>query len=127
MSRLASAAPVAHRCVAPTELRALSHPLRACHRYCDCSEFHEYAVEYSATHVAFAVDGQVIGNTTNGQLTLEGRARVYDVPYYFILNTAVSTAPHEVGWVHPVTPETVFPTYHRIDSVRVVQRKGNGE
>ena len=77
--------------------------------------------------MAFAVDGQLVGNTTNGQLTLDGPARVYDVPYYFILNTAVSTAPHEIGWVHPVTPQTVFPTYHRIDSVKVAQRSDGEE
>jgi beta-glucanase (GH16 family) len=83
--------------------------------------YHEYAVEYGPTHVAFAVDGEVVTNTTAEQLTLDGRARIYPVPYYFILNTAVHDGKTEPGWVHGVTAETTMPIYHKIDYVRVVK------
>ena len=94
------------------------------------SAWHEYAVEYyagdgdgdgdtgggggggegggSGGYVAFAVDGIVFSNVTN--------ATTFDVPYYMILDTSVGSA--RAG---PPDAKTVFPTYHRIDYVRVAQ------
>ena len=75
--------------------------------------FHEYAVEYSTSSVAFVVDGHVYHNVTRAAGTL------YDVPYYVILNTAVGGP-----WPMPPNASTVFPTYHVIDYVRVAQLAG---
>ncbi len=76
--------------------------------------FHEYAVEYSDSHVAFVVDGYTYSNVTQ-----EDGAVFFDVPWYIILNTAVGGP-----WPRPVDNETVLPTYHRIDYVRVSQQAG---
>ena len=47
---------------------------------------------------------------------IEKRALFWDTPYYIILNTAVGGP-----WPKPPTASTIFPTYHIVDSVRVVQ------
>lgn len=78
--------------------------------------FHEYAVEYTPEYTAYVVDGRVYANVTGDNAT----ATFYDVPWYVILNTAVGGP-----WPRPVSESTVFPTYHRIDYVRVAQ-KGKG-
>ena len=82
------------------------------------SEWHEYAVEYNASHIAFALDGAVFQTLTPASASARGHApaEFFDVPYYMILNTAVGGP-----WPGPPTADTVFPTYHRIDYVRVAQ------
>jgi len=85
--------------------------------------YHEYAVEYSPEHVMFVFDGRVLINITrasqNHMAGLPDRnATFFDVPYYMILNTAVGGP-----WPKPVSADTVFPTYHRIDYVRIGQRQ----
>lgn len=71
--------------------------------------YHEYAVEYDGKgYAAFAVDGKVYFNGTS--------ALWFDVPYHVILNTAVGGP-----WPKAPTQDTVFPTYHFIDYVRVAQ------
>ena len=72
--------------------------------------WHEYAVEFDgANFVAFAFDGTVYSNVTN--------AKFFDVPNYMILDTSVGS--RRAG---PPNASTTFPTYHRIDYVRVAQR-----
>ena len=77
------------------------------------SNFHEYAVEHSATHVAFVYDGVTILNssTTAPAPTPE----FWPVPFYLILNTAIGGS-----WPGNASSTTVFPTQHTIDYVRVV-------
>jgi len=74
--------------------------------------YHEYAVEYTPEYVAFVVDGRVYKNVSSS------KGMMYDVPWYVILNTAVGGT-----WPQPPANTTVFPTYHRIDYVRVAQKK----
>ena len=76
------------------------------------SAYHEYAVEYTADYIAFVVDGQVYENVTKDEAT------IYDVPQYIILNTALGGP-----WPEPVDNNTVMPTHHKIDYVRVAQKK----
>ena len=81
--------------------------------------WHEYAVEYSPTHIAWALDGKVFQNLTTASATRgpsKAHAEFFAVPYYMILNTAVGGP-----WPKPPDSHTVFPTYHRIDYVRVSQ------
>ena len=78
-----------------------------------------YAVEYDGqTHISFALDGEVFQTLTAASTTRGSgqKAEFFDVPYYMILNTAVGGP-----WPGPPTSETVFPTYHKIDYVRVAQ------
>ena len=70
---------------------------------------HEFAVERGASHVAFALDGNVVLNTSKAVFTRS-------IPWYLILNTAIGG-----GWPGPVTPETTFPITHEIDFVRVAR------
>ncbi len=73
-----------------------------------------YAVERAATHIKFAVDDTVIlafDNTTLPSL------RLWPVPFYLILNTAVGGS-----WPGQPDAGTVFPTYHIIDSVTVSRK-----
>ena len=75
--------------------------------------FHEYAVEYDMTQISFFVDGKMYN-----KVTTEDGAVFHDVPYYVLLNTAIGGP-----WPKPVDSNTVFPTYHVIDYVRVAQQK----
>ena len=82
--------------------------------------YHEYAAEYGpgdGGYVAFFVDGHMINNVTK-QSSIKGfHAEIFpEVPRYMILNTAIGGP-----WPKPVTPKTVFPTYHHIDSVHVAK------
>ena len=79
--------------------------------------FHEYAVEYDMTQISFFVDGKMYN-----KVTAEDGAIFHDVPYYVILNTAIGGP-----WPKPVDSNTVFPTYHVIDYVRVAQQKSKHE
>eukprot|EP00937_MAST-01D_sp_MAST-1D-sp2_P003708 g3708.t1 len=82
------------------------------------SSWHEYAVEYSPDHISFALDGEVFQTLTGDSETARSHAKAefFDVPYYMILNTAVGGP-----WPGEPTAETVFPTYHKIDYVRIAQ------
>lgn len=106
------------------------------------NEWHEYGVEYDGeSYVAFFLDGTLIVNVTSSTPGHPGNAlpqysggasradctarsfpadpppRRLAVPFYLILNTALGGP-----WPKPVTPKTVFPTYHYIDSVVVEQQ-----
>lgn len=74
--------------------------------------FHEYAVEWKKDYIAFFVDGVMYSNQTDYVAAGIG------YPHYWILNTAI-----EGGWPHVVVPETVFPTYHIIDYVKIMEEK----
>ena len=76
------------------------------------TDFHEYAVEYNATHISFYVDSQFVDGVT------KNTASVYDVPYYMILQTALGGP-----WPGPVSPNTVFPIEHKVDYVSISQKK----
>lgn len=74
------------------------------------NEWHEYAVEYDGSSYArFAFDGKVYGTVKDGP-------EFHNVPYYAILNTAVGG-----GWPKPPDENTVFPTWHHVDYVRVAK------
>lgn len=76
---------------------------------------HEYAVEYSYKGISFAVDGKVTH-------TVASKAEFHDEPYYMILNTAVCDPKSSKScWGEKVSKDTVFPTYHKIDYVKVAQ------
>ena len=47
-----------------------------------------------------------------------GCGHFFDVGYHLVLNTAIGGF-----WPEPPDPSTVFPGYHRVDYVRVAQRK----
>jgi len=79
------------------------------------TEFHEYAVERSAEHIAFAVDGRVVLNiAANPDIGLV----LSHTPHFLILNTAVGGA-----WPGHPSVETTFPVEHTIDYVRVSRKK----
>lgn len=72
--------------------------------------WHEYAVEFDGRDVVhWAIDGMVYGRVS-------GAARFFDVPYYVILNTAVGGP-----WPRPPHEDTVFPSLHLVDYVRVAE------
>ena len=82
--------------------------------------FHEYAVEYNTSHIAFALDGTVFQTITKATPSTQSgvknlKAEFFDVPYYMILNTAIGGP-----WPKPPRNAT-FPIYHTIDYVRVAQ------
>lgn len=76
---------------------------------------HEFAVERGSTHIAFALDGKVVLNTSRTNPPV--RQPVFtDVPWYLIMNSAIGG-----GWPGPPTIDTVFPIRHEIDYVRVAR------
>jgi len=78
------------------------------------SEFHEYALERSAEHMAFVIDGRVMLNFTAGNIG----ATFSHAPFFLILNTAIGG-----GWPGDPTMDTVMPLEHAIDYVRTARRK----
>lgn len=81
---------------------------------------HEYAVEWDGrSYLAFYVDARLLINITLA--SVDGQHHTHPqfsgAPFYAILNTAIGGP-----WPKPVTPRTVFPAYHYIDSVTVSQR-----
>ena len=74
-------------------------------------DFHEFAVEWMESYIAFFVDGKMYANFTK-------QSNNVGFPHYLILNTAI-----EGGWPHNVTEKTVFPTYHKIDYVKIMDHK----
>merc|ERR1712070_737027 len=71
--------------------------------------YHEFALEWAEDHMFFVVDGKVIKTVLPGYPATYGgptKTTFYDVPYYWLLNTAVG----EWGaWAGPPGPDTVFP------------------
>lgn len=85
--------------------------------------WHEYAIEYGdGEHLTFALDGVVYQtlttNTTSDPITSTPQLVEFydDMPFFIILNTAIGGP-----WPAPPNASTVFPTYHRIDYVRISQ------
>ena len=76
---------------------------------------HEFAVERSMTHVAFALDGVVVLNATKDD-PQPRRPVFWNVPWYLILNTVLGG-----GWPGDVGPETALPIRHEIDYVRLAR------
>jgi len=90
------------------------------------SEYHEYALEWTADHMHFVVDGEVKYTALPGSSPTYGGPNpttFYPEKYYWLLNTAVGQDGQFAG---PPGPKTVFPTYHRIDYVRVAQQTSSG-
>jgi beta-glucanase (GH16 family) len=83
------------------------------------TDFHEYAVEVSGTHVAFAFDGQTLLNRTTAAGPVP-QPLLWPVPFYVFLNTAIG-APH--NWPGAPNATTIFPSAHVIDYVRVIQQQ----
>ena len=77
--------------------------------------YHEYAVEYSPAGVRWAFEGEFYFAAPEGLF--------WNTSYYVILNTAVG-GPED--WPGPPDATTVFPTYHRIDYVRVASPSSAG-
>jgi beta-glucanase (GH16 family) len=75
--------------------------------------FHEFSVERGATHLAYAIDGVVVLNTSSSDPA--PTPLFWPVPFYLIMNTAVGGS-----WPGNPNSTTVFPAYHVIDSVRVI-------
>ncbi|GJM24423.1 MAG: hypothetical protein DHS20C16_08380 [Phycisphaerae bacterium] len=67
--------------------------------------FHEFAVEWFPDRVDWYVDGVIRQTTSNSNIP--------DVPFFWILNTAVGG-----DWPGPPNGTTVFPQHHYIDYVR---------
>eukprot|EP00041_Stephanoeca_diplocostata_P022076 m.523222 g.523222 ORF g.523222 m.523222 type:complete len:312 (-) comp21976_c0_seq3:396-1331(-) len=86
------------------------------------SAFNEYAVEYDLRgegYVAFVVNSKVLINITKSSTPKKSNLHpeFIDTTFYAILNTAVGGP-----WPGQPNAQTQFPTYHRIDYVRVAQR-----
>ncbi|CAE8631442.1 unnamed protein product [Polarella glacialis] len=79
------------------------------------SSFHEFAIERSADHISYAIDGQVVSTVRASQhgFTLSSS------PFFVILNTAIGG-----GWPGAPTEDTQLPVEHLIDYVRVVRPAG---
>ncbi len=83
------------------------------------TSFHEYAVEHSATHLAYVYDGVTVMNVSTSDPA--PAPEFWPVPFYLILNTAIGGS-----WPGNATSSTVFPTQHIIDYVRVVVAASGG-
>lgn len=88
--------------------------------------FHEYAVERSSSSLVFSIDETISLNSSNPNewpSTYNGEDTTnplfWNVDWYLILNTAVGG-----GWPGEPDENTIFPTYHRIDSVKVIVKNG---
>ena len=75
------------------------------------STFHEYALERTMDYVAFVYDGTTVVNTSGSD------ARVWGMPFYLIINTAVGGP-----WPGEPNASTVFPVTHAVDAVVVVRK-----
>jgi beta-glucanase (GH16 family) len=78
------------------------------------SRFHEYALERSSQHLAFAVDGKVVLNISASDANTE----LSHSPFFLILNTAIGG-----GWPGEPSELTQLPAEHVIDYVRVARHK----
>lgn len=82
------------------------------------SEYNEYAIERTANHIAWAVNGQVVLVVDAAH---EGIALSH-TPFFLTLNTAVGGA-----WPGEPSTSTHLPTEHKIDYVRVAHWSGQSE
>mmetsp|Transcript_5561 Transcript_5561/g.9423 ORF Transcript_5561/g.9423 Transcript_5561/m.9423 type:complete len:174 (-) Transcript_5561:235-756(-) len=82
--------------------------------------YHEYAVERSSSHIAFVIDGDTVGNWTGdtGESGDPAVPLLWPMSFHLILNTAVGGS-----WPGEPTADTVFPTHHYVDYVRVAQQQ----
>lgn len=74
--------------------------------------FHEFAVERTAEHISFAIDGKRL-------FTASAKTHGFTMsqsPFFLILNTAIGG-----GWPGEPTASTQMPEEHEIDYVRVVR------
>jgi len=78
------------------------------------SDFHEYAVERSPHHIAFAVDGKVVQNISASKIGTE----LSHTPFFLILNTAIGGA-----WPGEPNKQTQLPVEHVIDYVRLTRQR----
>jgi len=76
---------------------------------------HEFAIERSANHITYALDGEV---TLRLDETSDPAPKLWNVPFHLILNTAIGGS-----WPGEPDETTGFPAYHKIDYVRVVTEK----
>jgi beta-glucanase (GH16 family) len=78
-------------------------------------DFHTYAIDWSASSIAFYFDGALYETQTPAAAT--GRTWEFDKPFFILLNVAV-------GGQWPGSPDstTVFPQTMTIDYVRVCQQ-----
>jgi beta-glucanase (GH16 family) len=76
-------------------------------------EFHVYAVQWTASSIAFSVDGTPYATVTPA--SLRGNAWVFNTPFFLIVNVAV-------GGTFPGSPDgtTTFPQEMVVDYVRVI-------
>lgn len=76
------------------------------------AQFHEYGVERSKDYVAFTVDGKVLVNSSTTDQAAELDVKLWPMPFYLIINTAVGGS-----WPGEPDDTTEAPTYHIIDYV----------
>jgi len=85
------------------------------------NDWHEYAVEWDGSNFAsFYVDAILVNNVTISSTDSKYNAhpKFSGDGFYMILNTALGG-----GWPKPITNETIFPVYHIIDKVTVLQKQ----
>jgi beta-glucanase (GH16 family) len=78
------------------------------------STFHEFAVERSTSHVAYAIDGSVVFNESAEEI---GSSLSHE-PFYVILNTAIGGS-----WPGEPSASTRLPVELLVDYVRVARRQ----
>src|SRR5262249_36622093 len=76
------------------------------------NDFHVYALEWQPNQVQFFVDGNLYETRTPADIP--GKTRVYDHPFFIILNVAVGG-----NWPGSPDGSTVFPQTMLVDYVRV--------
>jgi len=77
------------------------------------TDFHIYAVEWTAVSIIWLVDGIEVFSVTPGDLPGDW---VFDHPFYLILNLAVGG-----NWPGPPNQDTIFPQSVVVDWVRVYE------
>lgn len=77
------------------------------------TDFHEFAIERSKDHLAYAIDGRIVHHLPAKELNIQ----LSHSPFFLIMNTAIGGA-----WPGEPTPETKLPCEHAIDYVRVSRR-----
>lgn len=80
------------------------------------SDFHLYAIEWTANEIRFSVDGAEYQRVTPASLP-PGKKWVFDHPFFIIINLAVGGQ-----WPGDPSPATVFPATLLVDYVRVYAR-----
>eukprot|EP01012_Entosiphon_sulcatum_P060432 TRINITY_DN853_c0_g3_i1.p1 TRINITY_DN853_c0_g3~~TRINITY_DN853_c0_g3_i1.p1 ORF type:complete len:272 (-),score=59.51 TRINITY_DN853_c0_g3_i1:286-1101(-) len=78
------------------------------------TNFHEYAVEWDDKHMTFVIDGKPYFSVNS---SVTPAPQYPPAPMYMILNTAIGG-----GWPKEPDQNTVLPTYHIIEYVRIAQQ-----